>query len=112
MAFAELSTQEQALATQLDNELVRPTLLTARKSIALMRQVVLQYDAATKAVVDQLGDDEIVPYVGTLAGAVPVTAGHTRAMIAAFRTLLSLWDTEEVRLLHTAFVGGVNIEGR
>lgn len=112
MPFEKLTEQQQALATQLDTELVRPTLLTARKSIALMRQVVLQYDAATKAVLDELADDAVVPYVGGLAGAVPVTAGAIRAMIGAFRTLISLWDTEEVRLLHTAFVGGVNIEGR
>jgi hypothetical protein len=112
MLFAELTEQQQALATQLDTELVRPALLTSRTSITLMRHVVLQYDAVTKAILDELADDVIVEYTGSLAGAVPVTAGAIRAMVAAFRTLLSLWDTEEVRLLHTAFVGGINIEGR
>lgn len=109
MPFEKLTEQQQALATQLDTELVRPTLLTARKSIAMMRQVVLQYDAATKAVLDTLADGDAIKYVGGLSGAVPVTAGHTRAMIEAFRQLIAAWDVEEVRQLHAAFVGAVNV---
>lgn len=109
MAFAELTEQQKTLATQLDCELVRPAIIAARKSIALMKQVVLQYDAATKSILDTLGDGDAIEYVGGLSGAVPVTAGHTRAMIEAFRQLIAAWDVEEVRQLHTAFVGAVNV---
>ena len=77
-----------------------------------MRTVLLDLNATSGSVLQQLDLAETIPTNSNLAGSSSVTVQAFKDLLSTYSDLLNVWDTPQVRLLHTIFVGAVNIYGR
>ena len=77
-----------------------------------MRKTLLDLNATSGLALQQLDPAEVIPTNSSLAGASSVTVQAFQDLLSNYTSLIGVWDTPQVRLLHTTFVGAVNIDGR
>jgi hypothetical protein len=111
LAYNELTAQQQKTIANCD-ALARQALLDARVAIASMRKTLLDLNATSGSALQQLDLVETIPTNSNLAGSSSVTVQAFQDLLSTYAALLDMWDTPQVRLLHTTFVGAVNIDGR
>jgi hypothetical protein len=111
MIFDALSAKEQTAVLNTD-KLARTALIKARSAIAAMRIALLDAAATSNPILQQLDNTEVIPTECCLNGAADVPATALLSLLATYQSLLTVWDTDNARLLHANLVGAVNIDGR
>lgn len=104
-------TSAQSTQVSQTDLLARQMLLSARRTIALMRMFDLsaQQNATT---LSGMAAGDLLPTTTGLAGAVPVSQAQILALQSQCESLIAAWDTAAIRATHAEFVGPANIDGQ
>ena len=108
--FTALTSQQQA-SLQNNDMLVRDAVLKSRIAIAAMKIAALDYTTISQSISATLDAGQVVPPQTGLIGAIPVLPADVDALMTAFQSLITMWDTPTVRADHAQYVGAINIDG-